>query len=159
KKARLALFKAIDSAHTQLDLQFYIFKESRFTHELGVRLPKAAERGLQVRLMVDARWSGENVVGSWTSSLKRMGKNKRIHRVGADAVTLSDEWDALSLRQRDHRKVVVVDGVKAFIGGRNAADEYYYDWSEVPIADWTLADSIPWLDAHVQVEGPLVRDI
>src|SRR5690606_24225885 len=62
-------------------------------------------------------------------------------------------------RQRDHRKVVVVDGVKAFIGGRNAADEYYYDWSEVPIADWTLADSIPWLDAHVQVEGPLVRDI
>lgn len=159
KSARQAIFKAINSAQHGIDLQFYIFKESRFTHELGLHLAKAAQRGVQVRLMVDALWSGENFLGSWNSFLKRMGKNKRIHIIGADAVTLSDEWDALALRQRDHRKLILIDGIQAFVGGRNAADEYYYDWSEIPITDWTLADNIPWLDAHVQITGALVNDI
>lgn len=159
KLARLKIFDAIDTATKQVDLQFYIFKESRFAHELGVRLAKAAERGVQVRLMVDAVLSGENFLSSWNSFLKRIGKVKGIHVVAADAITLTDDWDAAALRQRDHRKLIIIDGLSAFVGGRNGSDEYYYDWSEVPIADWTAADNIPWLDAHVQFEGPLVKEV
>lgn len=159
KLARQEIFKVIDAAEKRIDLQFYIFKESRFAHELGVRLAKAISRGVQVRLMVDALWSGENFLGSWNNFLKRMGKSKQIHILAADSVTLADEWGMTSLRQRDHRKLIIIDGITAFVGGRNGADEYYYDWSEVPIADWTTAENIPWLDAHVQLEGPAVKEV
>lgn len=159
RNARLEIFKAIDEAASCIDLQFYIFKESRFTQELGVKLTRAAKRGVEVRLLVDALWSGENFLGSWNSFLKKMGKSSHIHILAADSVKLSDDWDAMSIRQRDHRKLIIIDRQLAFVGGRNAADEYYYDWSEVPIADWTPAENIPWLDAHVRIEGSLVKDI
>jgi phosphatidylserine/phosphatidylglycerophosphate/cardiolipin synthase-like enzyme len=159
KSSRLDLFEEIDNAERQIDLQFYIFKESRFAHELGVKLARAARRGVQVRIMVDALWSGENFLGSWNSFLKRMGRSNRIHILAADPVRISDPWDAMSLRQRDHRKLIIIDKRVAFVGGRNAADEYYYDWSEVPIADWTDADHIPWLDVHLKTEGSAVKEI
>ena len=159
KLARLEIFDAIDSAETRVDLQFYIFKGSRFAHELGVRLIKAVERGVTVRLMVDALWSREGFLGNWNNFLKQLGKSQRVHVLSADSVSFKDDWGVSALRQRDHRKLIVIDGMVAFVGGRNGADEYYYDWSEVPIADWTLAESIPWLDAHVKLQGAVVRQV
>ncbi|OUS03827.1 hypothetical protein A9Q81_06780 [Gammaproteobacteria bacterium 42_54_T18] len=159
KRARTSLFKAIDEANIRVDLQFYIFKESRFTHELGMHLAKAANRGVQVRLMVDALYSRENFLGSWNSFLRQIKKVNRIHILAADPLPLSSEWDTLSLRQRDHRKIAIIDNTIAFVGGRNAADEYYYSWSEVPISDWTTSDYIPWLDAHVELRGAAVQTV
>lgn len=157
--ARQQLFKAIDGARATVDLQFYIFRECNFTHELGVRLARAAQRGVSVRLLVDALWSNENFLGSWNGFLQDIRSLSNIAVLAADPVRISDNLDALKLRQRDHRKLAIVDGQIAFVSGRNAADEYYYDWREVPIADWTPAERIPWLDAHVRTEGPIVAEI
>ena len=61
------------------------------------------------------------------------------------------------LKQREHRKLIIVDGELAFVSGRNAGDEYYTGFDEVPITDRTLHERIPWLDAHVELRGPLVK--
>jgi phosphatidylserine/phosphatidylglycerophosphate/cardiolipin synthase-like enzyme len=159
KQARQEIFGSIDQAKKQIDLQFYIFKDCRFTQELGVRLSKAVLRGVHIRLMVDALWSRENFLGSSNNFLKGMAKVKNIDVLAADPVKFADDWDVKTFRQRDHRKLIIIDSKRAFIGGRNGADEYYYDWSEVPISDWTLADHIPWLDAHVQIDGSLVKEV
>ena len=45
------------------------------------------------------------------------------------------------------------------MSGRNASDEYYSGFDEIPVHDNTPHDRIPWLDAHVEIEGPLVRQV
>src|SRR5690606_6403715 len=60
------------------------------------------------------------------------------------------------LKQRDHRKLVVVDGRIALLGGRNLSHEYYTGFEEValhPAMTWRM---VPWLDAGARVEGPAV---
>jgi len=47
---------------------------------------------------------------------------------------------------RNHRKIVVVDGMLGFVGGHNVGDEYL--GKKAPLA--------PWRDTHVQVSGPVV---
>ncbi|MEM9759815.1 MAG: phospholipase D-like domain-containing protein, partial [Pseudomonadota bacterium] len=50
---------------------------------------------------------------------------------------------------RNHRKIVVVDGRQAFVGGHNVGDEYLG-------LDETLT---PWRDTHLAVEGPMVQGL
>jgi cardiolipin synthase len=52
-----------------------------------------------------------------------------------------------TLNFRNHRKLLVVDGKVAFVGGRNVGDEYFTD---------RLGNTRPWRDAMAQVEGPAV---
>jgi phosphatidylserine/phosphatidylglycerophosphate/cardiolipin synthase-like enzyme len=55
--------------------------------------------------------------------------------------------------------LTIIDGRQAFVSGRNAADEYFLGFDEVPVHDNTRHERIPWLDAHVEVAGPLVRKV
>jgi cardiolipin synthase len=50
---------------------------------------------------------------------------------------------------RNHRKIVIIDGQVAFVGGHNVGDEYL---SRNPATG-------PWRDTHVRVEGPVVKAI
>ena len=72
---------------------------------------------------------------------------------------MSAEVGVSSLKKRDHRKLIIVDGQHAFVCGRNASDEYYTGFDEVPVHDNTPHERIPWLDAHVEIRGPLVRHV
>ena len=62
----------------------------------------------------------------------------------------------LDLKQRDHRKVAVIDGEVALVGGRNLSHEYYAGFDEVPLTARSLWRQVPWLDAGARVEGPAV---
>ena len=61
------------------------------------------------------------------------------------------------LKQRDHRKIVVVDGRLALVGGRNLSHEYYAGFDEVALGPASLWRDVPWLDAGARVEGPAVE--
>lgn len=54
--------------------------------------------------------------------------------------------DRFQVNFRNHRKIVVVDGITGFVGGHNVGDEYL--GKKPPLA--------PWRDTHVQVTGPVV---
>jgi phosphatidylserine/phosphatidylglycerophosphate/cardiolipin synthase-like enzyme len=60
------------------------------------------------------------------------------------------------LKQRDHRKLVVVDGQLALLGGRNLSHEYYAGFEEVPLTAAMPWRTVPWPDAGARVEGPAV---
>jgi cardiolipin synthase A/B len=69
-----------------------------------------------------------------------------------------------SLNHRDHRKLLVVDGRVAFVGGINIDDVYSSTSASAPFrssgADEKKADEkkIGWRDMHVRIEGPVVRE-
>ena len=88
-----------------------------------------------------------------------MKQEANIEALALNPIQSSLEVGMSSLKQRDHRKLVIIDGNHAFVSGRNASDEYYSGFDEVPVHDNTPHERIPWLDAHVEISGPLVRQV
>lgn len=157
--ARESLYRAVDQARHRIHLQFYMLIESRFSEHLVVRLIRAARRGVQVRVVVDALYSGEKVLGRSNPLISSLVAEPGIHVVASAPIERPQDLEMRALKQRDHRKLAIFDGHLAFVSGRNAGDEYYTGFQEVPIHDHTPHERIPWLDAHVEVEGPLVEVI
>lgn len=157
--ARRRIFEIVALAQSSLKLQFYIFKECRFTEHLAVHLINAARRGVKVKLLVDALYSTQELFGLKNKIVEGLKKIDNIEIVAINPIRAGDELEATRFKQRDHRKFVIADGSLAVVSGRNAGDEYYTGFDEAPIADWTQDERIPWQDAHIEVEGPLVREI
>ena len=157
EQARKTLFDAIDSATSSIHLQFYIVRPGAFTESLIVKLIQRARAGVRVRFMVDALYSEEEVLGRVNPLIASLRAETNVEVLAVNPIESPQAVDLERLRRRDHRKVVVVDGRRAFVSGRNASDEYFYGFGEVPVHDNTRHERIPWLDAHVEVEGPLVR--
>jgi phosphatidylserine/phosphatidylglycerophosphate/cardiolipin synthase-like enzyme len=157
--ARERVFRAIEEAQRSVHLQFYMVREGTFTDQLSARLVAAARRGVQVRLMVDALYSIDGVLGASNAVVAGLRGEPGIEVLSSQPIASRENFDAVSLKRRDHRKMMVIDGRLAFVGGRNCADEYYTGFDEIAITDWTPHDRIPWLDAHLELRGPLVRKV
>jgi phosphatidylserine/phosphatidylglycerophosphate/cardiolipin synthase-like enzyme len=159
EKARRRLFEALDAAKSTIHVQLYIVRPSDFTERLIVKLIQRARAGVFVRFMVDALYSDEEVLGRVNPLIQSLRQEANIEALAVHPIATSKEVGMSSLKKRDHRKLTIVDGTHAFVSGRNASDEYYTGFDEVPIHDNTPHDRIPWLDAHVEITGPLVSHV
>jgi phosphatidylserine/phosphatidylglycerophosphate/cardiolipin synthase-like enzyme len=158
-KARLRLFELIESATRSVHLQFYQVRPGEFSEQIVVKLIQRARAGVQVRLMVDALYSEQDVLGRQNPLLRSFEAEPGVELLALSPIGSRHEVDVTRLKRRDHRKLVIVDGQRALVSGRNCGDVHYRGFDELPIHDYTAHDRIPWLDAHVEVEGPLVREI
>jgi phosphatidylserine/phosphatidylglycerophosphate/cardiolipin synthase-like enzyme len=159
EKARERLFAAFEEAASTIHIQFYIVRPSDFAEHLVVKLIQRARAGVKVRFMVDALYSDEEVLGRVNPLILSLREEANIEVLAVNPIEFRKQVDVSSLKKRDHRKLVIIDGRRAFVSGRNASDEYFSGFDEVPVHDNTRHESIPWLDAHVEVSGPLVRDV
>jgi phosphatidylserine/phosphatidylglycerophosphate/cardiolipin synthase-like enzyme len=159
KRARERLFEWIDTARSSIHLQVYIIRSSSFADELVVRLIRRAREGVSVRLMVDALYSDQDVLGRNNPVLLALNAEANVEVLALGPIGSRRDVDVPRLKQRDHRKLVIVDGERALVSGRNAADPYYRSFSEVAIHDQTDHERIPWLDAHVELAGPIVSEV
>jgi cardiolipin synthase len=133
---------AIRGAQRWVHLENYIFKSDSIGQRFAEALAERAAAGVRVRVLYD--WFGSLDVsnGFW----------RKLRRAGVDVRAVNPLWDGapLDIFQRDHRKLVAVDGVYASIGG-------------VCIADPWLARSpvtgLPYRDTAVRVTGPAVADL
>jgi len=155
--ARQRFFDVLDQAVSTIHIQFYIVRPSDFTERLVVKLIQRARDGVRVRFMVDALYSDEDVLGRANPLIQSLKQEANIEALALNPIQSGREVGMSSLKQRDHRKLVIIDGKRAVVSGRNASDEYYCGFGEVPVHDNTPHERIPWLDAHVEIEGPLVR--
>ncbi len=158
-RAKKALFSAIESAQRSVHLQFYILKDGQFAEHLTVRLINRARAGVKVRVIVDALYSAENVLGMSNPVVRLLNQENGVEVFAAHPISSGQVFDPLYLKQRDHRKLLIVDGERAIVSGRNGGDEYYTGFEEVAITEVTPHERIPWLDAHIEVQGPLVEQI
>lgn len=157
--ARRAVLEGIEGATQSVDFQVYIVEDGRLMDEFGAALIRAARRGVRVRVLVDALYSREQALGMRNPILVSLGEQKGIEVRANDPIPLTELFEFQSIKKRDHRKLIVLDGVRAFVSGRNAGDVYYTGFDEVAITDFTPHERIPWLDAHIDVRGPLVGDV
>ncbi len=140
-----ALCEAIDAARVSVHLETYIFMLDRTGRRVLEKLIAAAQRGVKVRVVLDG-FGAAATADAIRTALTEAGAHCRIFR--PEPRWLGKFVFSRSRLRRLHRKVTVVDGRIAFIGGINIIDDY---------DDLEPADGIgaPRFDFAVRVEGPL----
>lgn len=130
-----AWIEAIDRAREYVHFENYILRDDRVGRVFRDALVRKAREGIQVRVMYD--W-----VGCWATR-RRYWKPFREAGAEVQAFNPPSIRDPFGLLQRDHRKMVCVDGEIAFIGGFCVGNEWAGD-DEQP----------PWRDTGVAIRGP-----
>jgi cardiolipin synthase len=137
-----ALIAAIDAAVHEVHLETYIFADDSTGRLVAAALTRAAQRGVAVRVLVDGFGASGFAAG--------LGVSLAAGRV--EVMTYRPEAGQFGFRRhrlrRLHRKLVVVDGRLAFVGGINVIDDFDDGRSAAARFDYA-----------VQVEGPLVARI
>lgn len=133
-----AIFAAIDQAESYVVVQFYIVHDDKVGRELKNRLLAARRRGVKCWLMFD-KVGAKGLPDSYVEELRSAGVEVKSF------VTNRQFGRRFQVNFRNHRKLVIVDGHTAFLGGLNAGDEYM---GEGPLGAWR--------DTHIAVQGPVV---
>lgn len=137
-----ALLAAICAASERVWIETYIFARDTVGMQVRDALAEAAQRGLEVRVLVDGFGSGV-LDAAWWQPLTDAGGEVRVYHPGPSL------W---SMRRRHlrrlHRKLAVVDGQIALVSGINIED------------DWNIpGQAAPRFDFAVRVQGVLVLRI
>ncbi|MBB5351885.1 cardiolipin synthase [Haloferula luteola] len=137
-----SIFEAIDQAENYILVQFYIIRDDETGRGLAERLARKAREGVQVYLLYDD-YGCLGLSSSYLDSLRQAG----VH--AQSFLNLVGGANRFQLNFRNHRKLVVVDGKTAFVGGHNVGDEYLG-------LHPTLS---PWRDTHMRLTGPVVTSL
>ncbi|MCA9647076.1 MAG: phosphatidylserine/phosphatidylglycerophosphate/cardiolipin synthase family protein [Polyangiaceae bacterium] len=155
--ARRWLVEGIERAERSVNLQTYIVADDYVGQAVEQALVAAGERGVRVRVLVDSLHGLHGSFGVENTLLTRLANHQGISlRVSRPVPSMPSMAD---LKCRDHRKLVILDGRVALIGGRNLAHEYYTGFDEIEIGPSTSWRLLPWLDAGARVQGPAVQAI
>lgn len=140
QKTYQAMLQAIEAAEDYVLLQFYIIHNDHVGETFRKLLTQKIQQGVRVYFLYDE-------VGSHRLSYSYI---KELKRAGAQVSSFNGHKGLrkyLHINFRNHRKILVVDGIKAFVGGLNLGREYLGE-------DETLGF---WRDTHVMLEGPSVQ--
>lgn len=152
--ARNWLLHAIASSERRVHLQVYIALDDEVGRAVEAALAAAAARGVIVRILVDSLHGLHGSFGLHNAILDRLSSRPGVELRVVNPVTGRSSLE--DLKRRDHRKLVVVDGRLALLGGRNLSHEYYTGFDEVPLHPEMPWRMVPWLDAGARIEGPAV---
>ncbi len=156
-QARHWLRHAIEGSQQRVHFQVYMALDDDVGRPVEAALAAAAARGVTVRVLVDSLHGLHGSFGLRNPVLDRLSTRPGVElRVGNP---IGPGSAAVDLKQRDHRKLIVVDGRVALLGGRNLSHEYYSGFDEVPLEPSMPWRMVPWLDAGARVEGPAVADL
>jgi cardiolipin synthase len=139
-----AVFAAIGQAQHEVLVESFILFEDKVGLELQRALIDASRRGVRVDLSLDG-WGSVNLSVEFIAALAEAGVQVRVFDP-------KPKWLRLRLRphvfRRMHRKIVVVDGCVAFVGGINFSADHLADFGRGAKQDYSL-----------RVEGPLAARI
>ena len=139
------LFKAIDQARSSIHLEYFNFRNDSINNELIEHLARKAEQGIEVRAIFD---------GFGNASNNQPMRRKHIQAIRAKGIEIHEfkpicfPW-IHDIFNRDHRKIVIIDGKIAYTGGMNVADYYI---KGTPIVG-------SWHDMHCRIEGDEVNTL
>ncbi len=126
------ILDAIAGASHSILIEMYTWANDATGRRFADAVAERARAGVQVRILYDAVGSKETPTSLWSQL-----------RLAGAAVTPYRPLGWFGTRKRDHRKLYVIDGRRAFVGGLNIADEYAADWR----------------DTGLELEGPIAAGL
>ena len=131
-----SILAAISGARHEVLIESYIWMDDETGRSILGAAAAAARRGVVVRLIMDG-------VGSYGTG---PSAEKLMNAAGGESAVYKPVWFMFQFRrwyERNHRKLAVIDGTTAFIGGFG----FWNVWAEPPPAGW-------W-DIGARVSGPI----
>ena len=148
-----AMRRAIEQAKHHIHLETFIIRDDEVGRTIADLLIKKQSEGVQVRLIHDS-FGSIKTPESFFQRMRDAGI-KLYDFNPVDPLDLAGKW---TVNNRDHRKILVVDGKVAFTGGINLYDVYAGSPSSANISGKGREGDLYWRDTHIQVEGPAVAD-
>lgn len=148
-----AMFSAIRNARNHINLESYIIEDDEVGRQFADLLLEQQSRGVQVNVIYDS-------VGALTTP------KAFFDRLTANGIAVL-EFNPINplatktpwkFNNRDHRKLMVVDGRVGFVGGINISS-VYSSGSAVRLAGHEEESTVAWRDTHLQLEGPVVGEL
>ena len=136
-----AIKEALQGAKSFILLEYFIIKHGKMWNEILSLLLEKARAGVRIRILYDDFGCMMSLPARYDAYLESLHENIRCMAFNPVVPVL-----ALRMNNRDHRKILVVDGERAFTGGVNLADEYIGAEERFGY----------WKDTGVQVQGSAV---
>lgn len=133
-----SIIEDLRKAKHHIHMEYYIFLADKIGSAVMDVLKEKAKEGVVVRVIIDD-------VGSWQLKKKKI---KELRNAGIDMQSFLEvglPYINSRVNYRNHRKIIVIDGVVGYTGGFNIADRYVKGLS------WG-----PWRDTHIKIEGSAV---
>ncbi|MDD2983810.1 MAG: cardiolipin synthase [Crocinitomicaceae bacterium] len=133
---------ALKAAKKHIHMEYYIYENDEIGREIEEILIQKVKEGVEVRFIYDdfgSRSIRKNIV-------------KRLLANGVQAFPFMKVYFILFANQvnyRNHRKIIVIDGITAFVGGINISDRYINK-------EGNKDKSKYWRDMHLRIDGPSV---
>jgi cardiolipin synthase A/B len=147
-----AMFAAIAAARDHINMETYILEDDEVGRRFAEALVAKQRSGVQVNLICDAVGT-LNVPAAYFDTLRAAGVQVVVFNP-VNPLTAKAGWD---VNQRDHRKLLVVDGKTAFLGGINISAVYSGGSYGRP-AERRSGRELPWRDTDLQIDGPVVAE-
>lgn len=135
-----SIFAGISRAREYVLVQFYIIHDDATGRALLKCLAEKVQQGVRCFVVFDEIGSSK-LTRSYVRDMRAAG----IQAVPFN--TRRGRWNRFQINFRNHRKIVVVDGREAWVGGLNVGDEYRGLDKKIGF----------WRDTHMRVEGPVVQ--
>ncbi len=138
----------IDQAENFVHVEFYILSADSVTEPVFLAMERAINRGVTVRVLFD------HVAAMRTVGYRKT--KKRLSQIGVDwnlmlpFLPFQGKYERPDLR--NHRKLVIIDGVVGWMGSQNLIDSSYLKKSNIK-------RGLHWKDAMVRLEGPIVAGL
>lgn len=129
----------IRKAQERIEVEYFIYTTDSSSKIFTLELIKAAQRGVKVRVLVDASIAVLSLDKHYVEQMVKKGIEVK-HYNTASLIRVS------SIQFRNHRKLITVDDKYAITGGRNIEDLYF-----------DVSHEYNFLDRDVLVEGPIVK--
>src|SRR6266498_479691 len=136
----------IEGAQRYIHLEYFMFADDKVGAPVIDALVRARGRGVVCRVLIDHLGN----LGYQGPVLKRLGAaGIPVHQM-LPAKPFDNQWNRIDLR--NHRKIIVVDGVVGFTGSQNLVEDTYHKRDNIK-------KGIRYIELVVRVTGPVVREL
>ena len=135
-----ALIKELECAKRYIFLEYFIIKEGEVWDSILKILKEKAKEGIDVRIIYDDCGCLGELPVKYAQHLSDFGISVRVFNAFKPSLSIT-------MNNRDHRKIMIIDGKTAFTGGINLADEYM---NKINVHGY-------WKDNCVKVTGECVN--
>lgn len=131
------IFDCMEKAARFVLVQFYIVHDDPLGRELKKRMIQKVREGVDVYFLYDE-------IGSFDLPQSYIGELRHAGVAVSAFHSTKGRANRFQINFRNHRKIVIVDGVMGYVGGHNVGDEYVSSHPKFGA----------WRDTHVEIEGP-----
>ena len=147
-----AMFAAITAAKDHVNLETYILEDDEVGQRFAQLLIAKQRQGVQVNIIRDS----VGTLGTPLAFFQNLIDNG-VNVLEFNPVNPLTARKAWALNQRDHRKLLIVDGSIAFLGGINISS--VYSGGSFSQSSRARPDGLAWRDTDLQLEGPVVAEL